>query len=76
MKKREMLHSKLNKIEKCYLYCFMIYYYSKVNDMKGPAVLASQIHRFIIALLQILLFYMNICFEREKNGKNRNKHGH
>ena len=74
MKKREMLHSKLNKIEKWCLYCFTIFYYSKVSDIKGPDVLASQIHRFIISLLQILLFYMNICFEREKNEKKRSKH--
>ena len=26
-----MLHSKLNKIEKWYLYCFMIFCYSKVK---------------------------------------------
>ena len=73
-KKREMLHSKLNKIEKWCLYCFTIFCYSKVNDIKGPAVLASQI--YIISLLQILLFYMNICFDREKNEKKRNKHGY
>ena len=76
MKKREMLDSKLNKIEKLCLYCFTIFCYSKVNDIKGRAVLASQIHRFIISLLQILLFYMNICCEREKNEKKRNKHGY
>ena len=76
MKKQEMLHSKLNKIEKWCLYCFMIFFYLKVGDIKGPGVLASQIHRFIISLLQILLFYMNICFEREKNKKKRNKHGY
>ena len=69
MKKRETLHSKLNKIEKWCLYCFMTFCYSKVNDIKGPALLASQIHRFIISLLQIMLFYMNICFEREENEK-------
>ena len=66
MKKQEMLHSKLNKIENWCLYCFIIFCYSKVNDIKGPAVLASQIYKFIISLLQILLFYMNICFERQK----------
>ena len=76
MKKREMLHSKLNKIEKWCLYCFMIFCDSKVNDIKGPALLASQINRFIISLLQIMLFYMNMCFEREKNEKRRNKHGY
>ena len=74
MKEREMLHPKLNKIEKWCLYCFMIFCYSKLNDLKGSAVLALQIHRFIILLLQILLFYMNICFEREKNKKKRNKY--
>ena len=66
-----MLHSKLNKIEKWCLYYFMMFRYSKVNDIKRPAVLASQIHRFIISLLQIMLFYMNICFEKQKK---RNKH--
>ena len=76
MKKREMLHSKLNKIEKWCLYCFMIFCDSKVNDIKGSALLASQINRFIISLLQIMLFYMNMCFEREKNEKTRNKHGY
>ena len=76
MKKQEMLHSKSNKIEKWRLYCFMIFFYLKVDDIKGPGVLASQIHRFIISLLQVLLFYMNICFEREKNKKKRNKHGY
>ena len=75
MKKREMLHSKLNKIENWCLYCFMIFCDSKVNDIKGSALLASQINRFIISLLQIMLFYMNMCFEREKNEKTRNKHG-
>ena len=29
-----MLHSELNKIEKLCLYCFMIFCYSKVNDIK------------------------------------------
>ena len=76
MKKREILHSKLNKIVKWYLYCFMIFFYSKVNDIKGPAVQTSQIHRFMISLLQILLSYMNIFFEREKKEKKRNKHGY
>ena len=76
MEKQEMLHSKLNKIEKWCLYRFMIFCYSKVNDIKGSAVLASRIHKFIISLLQILLFYMNICFEREKNKKKRKKHGY
>ena len=76
MKKREILHSKLNKIVKWYLYCFMIFCYSKVNDIKGPAVQTSQIHRFTISLLQILLSYMNIFFEREKKEKKRNKHGY
>ena len=71
-----MLYSKLNKIEKWCLYCFMTFCYLKVNDIKGPAVLASQIHRFVISLLQITLFYMNICFEREKNDKKRNKNGY
>ena len=71
-----MLHSKLNKIEKWCLYCFMIFCYSKVIDIKGAAVLVSQIHSSIISLLQILLFFMNICFEREKNEKKRNKHGY
>ena len=66
MKKQETLHSKLNKIENWCLYCFIIFCYSKVNDIKGSAVLASQIYKFIISLLQILLFYMNICFERQK----------
>ena len=47
----------------------MIFCYSKVNDIKGPAVLASQIHRFIISLLAVLSFYMNICFERGKTRK-------
>ena len=74
MKKQEMLHSKLNKIEKWCLYCFMIFFYSKVDDIKGPGVLASQIHRFIISLLEILLFYMNICFEKqEKERKTRKR---
>ena len=76
MKKREMLHSKLNKIENWCLYCFMIFCDAKVNDIKGSALLASQINRFIISLLQIMLFYMNMCFEREKNEKTRNKHGY
>ena len=76
MKKREMLHSKLNKIEKWCLYCFMIFCDSKVNDIKESALLASQINRFIISLLQIMLFYMNMCFEREKNEKTRSKHGY
>ena len=76
MKKGEMPHSKLTKIEKWCLYCFMIFCYSKVYDIKGPAVLASQIHRSVISLLQIMLFYMNICLEREKNEKKRNKHGY
>ena len=75
MKKREMFHSKLDRIEEWCLYCFMIFCYSKVNDIKVPAVLASQIHRFIISLSQIMLFHMNICFEREKNEKKRNKNG-
>ena len=44
MKKREMLHSKWNEIEKWCLYCFMIFCYSKVKEIKGPAVLVSQIH--------------------------------
>ena len=70
-----MLHSKLNKIEKWCLYCFMIFCYSKVNEIKGPAVLASQIHRFVISLLQILLFYISALKER-KNKKKRNKHGY
>ena len=43
--KRDMLHSKLNEIEKWCLDCFMIFCHLKVNDIKGPAVLASQIHR-------------------------------
>ena len=73
MKKGEMLHSKLNRIEEWCLYCFIIFCYSKVNDIKVPAVLASQIHRFIISLRQIMLFNMNICFEREKNEKGRKK---
>ena len=76
MKKGEMPHSKLTKIEKWCLYCFMIFCYSKVIDIKEAAVLVSQIHSFIISLLQILLFFMNICFEREKNEKKRNKHGY
>ena len=75
MKKREMLHSKLNKIEKWCLYCFMIFCYSKVNEIKSPAVLASQIHRFVISVLQILLFYISALKER-KNKKKRNKHGY
>ena len=58
MKKREMRRSKLNKTEKWCLYCFIIFCYSKVNDIKGTAVLASQIHKFMILWLQILLFYM------------------
>ena len=68
-KTRGMLHSKLNKIEKWCLYCFTIFCYSKVNDIKGSAVLASQIHRFIISLLQILLFYMNIILKERKTRK-------
>ena len=71
-----MRNASLNKIEKWCRYCFMIFYYSKVNDIKGPAVLASQIHRFIFSLLQIMLFYMNICFEREKNKKKKYEHGY
>ena len=68
MKKLEMLHSKLNKTEKWCLYCFMImiFCYSKVNDIKGTAVLTSQIPKFIILLLQILLFYM-----KEKKTRKR-----
>ena len=76
MEKREMLHSKLNKIEKWCLYCFMIFCYSKVNGIKGPALLASQFHRFIISLVQILLFYINIFIGREINKKNNSKHGY
>ena len=34
-------------------------------------MLASQIDRFIFSLLQIVLFYMNICFEREKQEKEK-----
>ena len=74
-----MRNASLNKIEKWCRYCFMIFmmfHYSKVNDIKGPAVLASQIHRFIFSLLQIMLFYMNICFEREKNKKKKYEHGY
>ena len=44
MEKREKLLSKLNKIEKWCLYCFMIFCYLKVNGIKGLAVLASQVH--------------------------------
>ena len=47
----------------------MIFCYSKVNDITGPPVLASQIHRFIISLLQILLFYMNIYLKERKTRK-------
>ena len=50
---------------------FHIFCYSKVNDIKGPAALASQIDRFIFSLLQIMLFYMNICFEKEKQEKEK-----
>ena len=71
----KMLHSKLNKIEKWCLYCFMVFCCSKVHEIKGPAVLASQIHRFVISLLQILLFYISALKER-KNKKKRNKHGY
>ena len=53
-KKREMLHSKLNKIEKWCLYCFTIFCYSKVNDIKGPAALASQIYNFVASNSVIL----------------------
>ena len=67
MKKREMLHSKLNEIEKWCLDCFMIFRYLKVNDIKGPAVLASQIHR--ISLLQIVLFYMESALKERKTRK-------
>ena len=70
-----MLHSKLNKIEKWCFYCFMVFCCSKVNEIKGPAMLASQIHRFVISLLQILLFYISALKER-KNKKKRNKHGY
>ena len=54
MKKREMLHSKLNRIEEWCLYCFIIFCYSKVNDIKVATALASQIHRFIISLRKII----------------------
>ena len=54
-----------------YQYCFMILCYSKVNDIKGPAVFALEIRRFMISLLQILLFYIHICFEREKREKEK-----
>ena len=67
MKKREMLHSKLNEIEKWCLDCFMIFRYLKVNDINGPAVLASQIHR--ISLLQIVLFYMESALKERKTRK-------
>ena len=76
MKKWEMLCSKLNKIEKLWLYCFMIFCYSKVNGIKGPAVLASQIHRFIVSLLHIMLFHMISALKERKNEKKRNKHGY
>ena len=66
-----MLHSKLNKIEEWSLYCFMIFRYWKVNDIKGPAVLASQIHRFIISLLQILLFYIISALKERKTRKRK-----
>ena len=66
-----MLHSKLNKIEEWSLYCFMIFCYWKVNDIKGPAVLASQIHRFIISLLQILLFYIISALKERKTRKRK-----
>ena len=57
-----MLHSKLNKIEKWCLYCFMIFCDSKVN---GPAVVGftdSQMYNFVASNSVIL----HICFEREK----------
>ena len=73
MKKREMLHSKLNKIEKWCLNCFTIFCNAKVNDIRGPAVLASQLRRFIISFLQIMLFYMNICFQERKTKKRETK---
>ena len=73
MKKREMLHSKLNKIEKWCLNCFTIFCNAKVNDIREPAVLASQLRRFIISLLQIMLFYMNICFQERKTKKRETK---
>ena len=67
-----MLHSKLNKIEKWCLYCFMIFCDSKVN---GPAVVGftdSQMYNFVASNSVIL----HICFEREKNEKKRKKHGY
>ena len=50
--------------------------FSKVNKIKASAVLASQIHRFIISLLQTMLFCRKFCFEREKNEKKRNERGY
>ena len=41
--------------------------------MKGPAVLASQIHRFIVSLLHIMLFHMISALKERKNEKKRNK---
>ena len=57
-----MLRSKLNKIKKWCLYCFMIFYYSKVNDIKKPAVSVgftdSQIYNFAVSNSVILHEYL------------------
>ena len=53
-----MRNASLNKIEKWCRYCFMIFYYSKVNDIKGPAVLASQIYIFLASNYVILREYL------------------
>ena len=53
-------------------FLFKIFCYSKVNDIKGPAVLASQIHRFIISLLQIELFYISALKESKTRKKETN----
>ena len=72
-KKREMLRSKLNKIKKWCLYCFMIFYYSKVNDIKKPTVSVgftdSQIYNFAASNSVILHEYL--VWKREKREKER-----
>ena len=54
MKKLEMLHPKLNKIEKWCLYCFMIFFHSKVT----VGFTESQIYNFVASNYVILPEYL------------------
>ena len=47
----------------------MIFFYSRVNNIKGSAVLASQIQGFIILLLQILFFAWISALKERKTRK-------